>query len=285
MKRVLIVFTTRFAPYDGATCVIMNYYRNMSHGNLQIDFACGEAPDKELQKELIDRGSVFYKLPSRRNLFSYFFYLFRILKKGYEILHVNGNSATSAIELWAGIIAGTRIRIAHNHNTSTRHPIIHHMLLPLFKKGYTKGLACSKMAGDWIFGENHFSVLNNAIDVDKYQYSRELRHIYRKNMDIEDDAIVIGHVGVFNEQKNHAKLLQVFEQFKQKQGKAYLVLLGEGAYRQNISTMAQELNIIDSVIMTGVRQDVPQLLCVMDVFVFPSKWEGLGLAVIEAQAS
>lgn len=284
MKRVLIVFTTQFTSYDGATCVMMNYYRYMSLDNIQIDFACSNILDNDLQNELNDRGSLYYQLPSRTNLFSYFFHLYRILK-GYDILHVNGNSATSALELWSGILAGTITRIAHNHNTSTRHPFIHSLLLPLFKRGYTKALACSNAAGDWIFGINKYSVLNNAIDIDKYLFSVDSRRAYRKILNIDDDTVVLGHVGRFNEQKNHKKLLRVFKQYNNKHKKSCLLLVGDGPNRQKINEWIQELNIVDSVIMLGQRTDVPQLFSAMDVFVFPSKWEGLGLAIIEAQTS
>lgn len=284
MKKVLVVFTTEFAPNDGATCVIMNYYRNMDLEGIQVDFASHNDVDIHLLKEIKQNGSQYYNLKSRANVLSYFIKLFMILRK-YDIIHVNGNSATSAIELWAGKLAGTKRRIVHNHNTKTDHPLIHKLLLPFFKMSYNSCLACSAEAGNWIFGKGQFKVLTNAIDINKYLFSFNDRQKYRENLHISDDDVVIGHVGAFNEQKNHQKLLGIFKEFLKIRSNAKLLLIGDGYLCNQVKNAIKELGIENSVLLMGMRNDIPQFLSTMDIFVFPSKWEGLGLAVIEAQAS
>ena len=284
MRRILVVFTTRFAPNDGATCVIMNYYRNMNLDSIHVDFASHNETDESLLDEISKKGSHYYNLKSRANVLLYFLKLYNILKN-YDVLHVNGNSATSSIELLAGKLAHTKIRIAHNHNTKTDHPIIHKLLSSLFKSSYNVCLACSKEAGNWIFGEGNFKVLINAIDVNKYVFSSYTRSKYRDELLITKETVVVGHVGAFNEQKNHHKLLDVFKEFLAIHPNARLLLVGDGYLKDLIIARIKELDIVDKVILTGIRTDIPQILSVMDVFVFPSKFEGLGLAVIEAQAS
>jgi glycosyltransferase involved in cell wall biosynthesis len=146
-------------------------------------------------------------------------------------------------------------------------------------------LACSTLAGDWIFGAGKFLVLKNSIDIYKFKFSLEARKTVRKSLKIQDDFIVLGHVGMFNEQKNHHKILMVFKAFLSKCPNSRLLLVGDGVLMDEISKEIEKINIGKSVIMTGVRTDIPRLLSAMDIFIFPSKWEGLGLAVIEAQAS
>lgn len=283
-KRVLVVFTTSFAPNDGATNVIMNYYRNMNLDNLQIDFASHNEADTQLLREIEEKGCRYYNLKNRANVFSYFLKLFLILRH-YDILHVNGNSATSSIELLAGKFAGTKLRIAHNHNTKTDHPLIHKLLLPIFKFSYNLCLACSTEAGKWIFGDGNFIVLINAIDLEKYEFSSSDRKEYRENLHISDSTIIVGHVGAFNEQKNHQKLLGIFREFLKIHSDAKLLLVGDGHYLNMIKDKVKEMGLGGNVLFMGMRKDIPSILSTMDVFVFPSKFEGLGLAVIEAQAS
>ena len=106
----------------------------------------------------------------KKKILWYFFRLYKILRE-YDVVHINGNSATLAVDLLAASIAGVSIRISHSHTTRTNYPLLHSFLLPIFKKSYTVGLACSDEAGKWLFGKGKFSVLKNAIDVGKYKYS------------------------------------------------------------------------------------------------------------------
>lgn len=284
MKKVLVVFTNPFSYNDGATCVMLNYFRNLSLEGIRIDFAGHNDADDELIKEIHHKGSQYYNIGNRSTVISYFFNLYKLLMH-YDVLHVNGNSATTSIELLAGVLARTRVRIVHIHNSKNDHPLIHKLLLPFFKLSYNKGLACSTLAGDWIFGAGKFLVLKNSIDIYKFKFSLEARKTVRKSLKIQDDFIVLGHVGMFNEQKNHHKILMVFKAFLSKCPNSRLLLVGDGVLMDEISKEIEKINIGKSVIMTGVRTDIPRLLSAMDIFIFPSKWEGLGLAVIEAQAS
>lgn len=227
MKKLLVVINTAFVSTGGLASVMLNYYREIDKEGIRIDFASTNEIADALLLELTRNGSKYYCLGARNNVLAYFINLFRTCK-GYDIVHVNGNSATATIELLASKIAGVPVRIAHNHNTKTSHPIIHHLLLPIFRSLYTMGLACSEEAGNWLFGKGKFTVLRNAIDVDKYRFSENSRTIVRKELGIPENAFVIGHVGKYNTQKNHFKLLEVFCEYQKRHENVYLLLLAMG---------------------------------------------------------
>lgn len=284
MKRILIVFTTGFVPYGGLTSVMMNYYRAIDKKCLHFDFACTNTPPQSLLDEISLYGSTYKKLPPRKNIFKYFFCL-KKLCKNYDIIHVHGNSSTSVLELQAAKLAGVKKRIVHNHNSVTEHGIINKLLHPFFVKSYTTAVACSKIAGDWLFGENQFLVLRNAIDIDKYIPKLEYRTLYRSQLGITEDEIVIGHVGKMVVQKNHKFILSVFSEYHKKNRNSKLLLVGGGIEEEKIKKSVKLLNLQDCVVFAGLRTDIPELLSTMDIFLFPSLWEGLPLAAIEAQSS
>lgn len=286
MRKVLIVITTGLSPTGGLTTVMMNYYRRMNREGLRIDFASNNAgvETESLSEELESNGGHYYFLGKRSRIPFYFYRLYKLAKR-YDVIHVNGNSATATIELLAAWMAGIKVRIDHNHTSKTEHPIIHTLLLPLFRKLYTIGLACSKNAGNWLFGKGNFIVLRNAIDTDKYRYSFELREKYRKEFDIPQDTFVIGNVGKYNSIKNHHKLIEVFNEYHKIHENSMLVCVGYGPLQKDLEKCIKEFGLVGKVILTGERTDISGFLSAMDVFVFPSKFEGLGLAVIEAQAS
>ena len=284
MKNILVVFTNSIAYNDGATCVMLNYIRNMNFEGLHIDFASHNDADDKLIKELNSKGIRYFNLGKRKAVLYYFFNLRRLLKE-YDVLHVNGNSATTSIELIAGKSVGTKIRIAHIHNSKNTHPIIHKILLPLFNWSFNRGVACSTIAGDWIFGKGKFMVLRNAIDIDKYKYTLEGRILVRNRLHILKESVVLGHVGMFNEQKNHKQLLAVFKEYVSRRPDSYLILVGDGILKEEIKKKAKDMGVFDKVVFLGKRSDIPDLLQAMDTFIFPSLFEGLPLSVLEAQAA
>lgn len=285
MKKVLVVITTAFVPYGGLTTVMMNYYRVMKKSDLQIDFASKNEIGKELTFEIAHHHSHYIQLPRRdKNYFKYFVSLLK-LAKGYDIIHIHGNSATTTIELLAAKLAGVSKRIIHIHNSQCTHVHIHRMLMPLFRRLYTDAIACSELAGDWIFGKNNFLVLNNAIDTQKFAYNASVREQLQLELGLSDNELIIGHVGKLIEQKNHRFLIEVFEKVNLRHSNSKLVLVGDGVLRKELEAIIREKCLQNKVILLGMRDDIYMLLQVMDIFVFPSLWEGLPLSLLEAQAA
>ena len=286
MRKVLIIITTQFISYGGLTTVMMNYYHAMDKSGLHIDFASTNESPQELLDELYSNGSEYFCLKERnKNPFKYRQNLKNVLEKNkYDVIHVNGNSATMALELSVAKKCGVPVRIAHGHTTRTSHPIINKMLGYMFRNTYTCPIAVSKLAGDWLYNGNQYTVLNNAIDLEKYKFNKKIRDNVRQELKIEN-KFVVGNVGKLNESKNHTFLLKVFAELKKTQGNALLLLVGGGSLEAKLKSDCVNLGIDKDVIFLGMRDNAYDYLHAMDVFVFPSYFEGLGMAVIEAQAN
>lgn len=284
MRRILVVITTAYIPTGGLASVMMNYYRNIDRSVIKIDFASTNDAPKVLTNELEANGSQYIQLPSRRNVIRYFNRL-RTVCKGYDVIHVNGNSATTVIEHLAAKFAGIKKRINHNHTSIPDHKTVSYFLYPLLKKIVTDKVACSDLAGNWLYGEGNFLLLRNAVDVDKYRFDLEKRILVRKEFGIPDDSTVIGHLGKIYKPKNHPFLIRIFYEYHKLNPNSKLFLVGDGVMRQEVENLVDELEIHDHVIFAGLRTDVSDMLQVMDYFVFPSIWEGMPLSVLEALSS
>lgn len=210
--------------------------------------------------------------------------IFKIIHRyRYDIIHVHGNSCTMAIELFAGKVAKCQIRIAHGHNTACVHKRMHELLRPLFERTCTDRIACSEEAGKWLFRGKKFDILENAIDLSKYQFDRLKAESIRNQLKIKEDEIVLGHIGIFNKQKNQSFVLKVFHALYQEDQKYKLLFIGQGEMESMVKKEAEELQLQENIIFYGVTDDVPEILSAMDIFIFPSLHEGLGIAAVEAQ--
>lgn len=284
MKKILVVITTGFVPYGGLTSVMMNYWRAMDKSGIRFDFASTNDPPQQLIDEIEKEGCSYFKLPPRKKLLSYFNSL-KKLSKGYDVVHVHGNSSTSVLELAPCKAAGVPLRIVHNHNSVSNYPLLNKILRFFFRRSYTHAIACSQLAGDWLFGKGNFRVLRNAIDVDKFTNAYSDREKCRKELNVQDDDFVIGHVGKFNEQKNYPKIISIFSDVCKLRPNSKLLLVGEGSLFEWAKDEVKRLSIEKNVLFVGRRTDIPYLMSGMDAFLFPSLWEGLPLSALEAQAS
>lgn len=283
MMKVLVINTVRF-KLNGISAVIMNYYKAMDKTDMTMDFVAIDMPSGEYQ-ELFQQYEIKCFVVSKSNLMKYFFNLIKIARKGnYDIAHVHGNSANMAIELFACLLAGIKVRIAHSHNTSTLHPTMHRLLYPLFKLAYTHGFACGTDAGHWLFHNRDFVEIKNGIDLNVYKFNEAIRNSYRKKIKAED-RIVIGHVGNFIEQKNHSFLLDWFAELIKKNSNYLLLMISDGYLLEQIKEKASIMGISNNVIFLGKTLEVQNYLQAMDIFVLPSLHEGLPVVLVEAQSN
>ena len=178
---------------------------------------------------------------------------------------------------------GIENRIVHCHNTTCSNPLLNSLLLPLFYRLSTIRLACSEEAGNWLYKGRSYTVLNNAIDTEVFCFDELKRNLYRKELGLENQFI-IGHIGRINEQKNHEYLVRVFKKFHDHAPDSKLICIGEGALRPDLEQLISDLGLEEHVMLLGEHKNVENLLDAMDCFVFPSKWEGLGMVLLEAQA-
>lgn len=284
MKRILVIITTAFTATGGLASVMLNYYRSLDKKGLQIDFASTNTITPNLNEEIQKNGSKYYQLPKRKNIIGYWKAV-KCLSRNYDVVHVHANSSTAVIELSAAKAARVVKRIHHNHTSKTQHPVINALLHPFFKYSYTDAIACSQLAGDWLFGKNNYKILRNAINIAKFEYNKDARVLIRNEFGIKEEDFVIGHIGKFMDAKNHEFLIKVFTEYHLKHPNSKLLLVGDGEWRSKVETWVADSGCADSIILAGLRSDIPAIVQAMDIFVFPSIYEGMPLTVLEAQAS
>lgn len=284
MKKIKLAMIVDCLRLDGISAVIMNYCTHLDLDKFDITIVSG-APITPVHRKRCDEiGIRVVGLPVRKKeKLKYYIKLGRILKEGhFDICHVHGNSATSSVELVLAAIHGVPIRIMHCHNSRCQHESVHKVLVPVFKRLYTQAFACSALAGNWIFGEGKFKVLSNGFETEKFKFNIDKRNSYRSQLGL-DGKFVIGHVGQINNQKNTEFSIKLFETVFAKDDSAYLLLVGNGRDKETYEEYVKNSACRNKIILYGESDDVPGILSAMDVFIFPSRYEGLGISVIEAQ--
>ena len=278
----------------GVEAVVMNYYRHIDRTKIQFDFLFDEDSRDIPYKEIESLGGKVILIPPYQRVFKYQRKLKKVLKEGnYKIVHSHINTL-SVFPLRAAKKAGVPIRIAHSHATSSKKEwkrnIIKNILRPMSKMYATNYVSCSEHAGRYLFGNKTYEkklvrVIKNAIDLEIFKYDNRWRQEIRNEFSIDDATFVIGHIGRFVETKNHLFTLRLFSEIHNNQPNTKLMLVGEGPLKKRIIEECKQLGIEDSVIFTNQRDDVNKILCSIDLLVLPSLFEGLGMVLIEAQAS
>lgn len=270
---------------EGIASTQLMFFKNMDMNKFQIDVAAVHNNSREMIDEYRKAGCNVIIFPDRMDeTVKYFFELMKCLKKNkYDIIHVHGSSALMSLELLAADLAGISVRIAHSRNTKANYAKVDKMLRPLFNHLYTNGVACGEDAGKWLFRKKEFMVLHNGKNFSEFCYNTKIRTNERKKYNL-DGKTVIGHVGVFNYQKNQEYLVRVFAEYLRKNKNAVLYLIGDGSEKTNVQKKVKELHLEDKIIFAGNVRDVPQRLQAMDIMVFPSRFEGLPNVVLEWQA-
>lgn len=283
--KILIVGTSKF-DNDGITNVILNYYRAMNKSDMQIDFVVPNEIRKDLKEELESFGSHIYRIIRHtKNPLSYMVKLSKLIYKNkYNIIHAHGNSCTLVLEMYAAKIGGAKVRIPHSHSSSCKHIKIHRLFRKLFDNSYTNAFACGEKAGKWLYNGKPFIVVRNGIDVNLYSYNNNVREEYRNKLKLNGKKVV-GHIGHFLYQKNHEFLIEIFDELYKMDNNYRLLLIGDGELRRNIEEQVNELNLGDAVVFLGRTTEVPQFLQAMDIVVLPSRFEGMPLTLVEAQAA
>lgn len=278
----------------GVESVVMNYYRHIDRNKIQFDFICDDDSTNIPYEEIENLGGKVILIPPYQKIFKYHKKLKKVLKEGnYKIVHSHVNTL-SVFSLWAAKSAGIPVRIAHSHSTTNKKEkkknLLKQVLRPFSKVFATDYMCCSELAGRWQFGNKEYDngnvyLLNNAIDLEKFKYDEKVRKSKRKELNIDDDTLVIGHIGRFVPVKNHDFLLDIFEKINIKHADSILLLAGQGPLEQKIKNKVKKLNLNEKVKFLGQRNDVSELYQAFDVFLLPSLYEGLPVVGIEGQAS
>ena len=291
MKKVLQIINRM--NYGGIETFLMNMYRNVDRETIQFDFACTSKEQGDYDAEIKELGGNFFYFEHRRkNPIKYYKDWDKFLKKNannYSAISLNCSSLTSILPIKLAKKYGIKNRIIHAHSTNQK-GLIHKLFYSINKKRVkrysTKLLACSTEAGDFVFGKkNKFELFNNGINTDKFVFNSIIRKKVREELCIDDNCIALFHVGRFVYAKNHDFLIDIFNEINNERNNYKLFLVGTGILEEDIKKKVEKLRLSDKVIFLENRNDVNELLQGMDIFVFPSNYEGLPVTLIEAQAS
>lgn len=278
----------------GSQTMIMNIYRNIDRTKMQFDFVLDHPAETYFAEEVKALGAKIFTMPGfngsnaaeiKRDWNNFFY-----MHPEYKVLHSHVRSYAS---LYLPVAKKHGVKtIIHSHSTSNgtgAMAMAKNALQYPLKKQADILMACSTEAGRWLYGEkamqsDKYVFMPNGVDLERFSFNAETRKRLRKELGLEG-KFVVGHVGRFMADKNHGFLVEAFAKLHEQNPDSALLLVGEGALQLQTAQKAVQLGVAENVIMTGNRNDVPELLCAMDVFAFPSIREGLPVTLIEAQAT
>ncbi|KMY51893.1 glycosyltransferase family 1 protein [Peribacillus loiseleuriae] len=295
MEPIRILQVVTIMNRGGLETMLMNYYRQMDRNKIQFDFMVHRTEEGHYDAEILSLGGKIYRMPQIRpgNYRLYFKQLhhFFTVHSEYKVVHSHINENSSFV-LRAAKRVGVPCRIAHSHLSDLGIDLkLPFRLYARFtmKDNPNQYFACSKNAGKWLFGQRvpaskEITVLNNAVNVDEFKYDGKIRSKIRNEFNA-GNKLVLGHIGRFNKQKNHEFLIEIFKVLHHKQPNSMLVMAGEGHLKPFIEKKVADLGLSSSVMFLGIREDVSNIMQGMDLFLFPSLFEGLPVVLVEAQAA
>lgn len=292
MKRLLCIVSS--LDTGGAETFMMKIFRGLP-SEYKLDFIVS-TDSGFYEKEVLSLGGKIHRVPLRtEHPIGTFNAIRKIVKENkYQYVLKLCDTPIGFFDLLAAKTGGASklcVRSCNaNSNEGRIKSLVNKILRPFFNAITDVKIAPSKLAAEYTFGSNIVNknkvvFLHNAVDLDIYQYKTEKRKNIREELHIKPEQLVVGHIGRFNYQKNHEFLLDIFASILSKRKDAILLLVGDGEKREEIVSKIDKLGLKQNVVLTGVRSDVPDLLSAMDVFVFPSFFEGMPNTIIEAQAT
>lgn len=294
MKRLLCIISTMNA--GGAETFLMKIYRELNTSEYQMDFCVNVEEPGLYDKEIRKRGGRIFFVPPKSHGVREFKKGLRevIVKNSYKYVMRITSNAMGFWDLKIAKDAGAEVCIARSSNSGDAEGFIatisHFLGKVLYSNCIDVKIAPSDLAAIYTFGKKNFKrgnvhILHNALDLNVYKFNKEARRKIRKQFGIKDDTILIGNIGRFMKQKNHMFLLNIFNYFHSKHSNSKLLLVGDGELKSKIEEETMRLGLYDSVLFTGIRSDIPDILSAMDIMLLPSLYEGMPNTVIEAQAT
>ncbi len=294
-KRILVIGMTDNP--GGIESLMLNVMGQFEPDELQFDFIVN-TDEVAFEDRLLDRGSRIFHVRARRDNRLQFYRdlraIYREHAREYVAVWENANSLANIDYLLYAKRAGVSNRIMHCHNSQNSEGFIRGTLHRLNRRRVrsiaTHFWSVSDAASEWFFGSDYkrlpnYRVIDNAIDVARFAYDAEAGRAARRELGIPEDATVIGNVGRLHPQKNQRFLLDVVAEAEKRLGPIHVILVGKGDLEQDLLSHARELGIGERVHFTGAVADAKPLYDAMDLFLFPSLYEGLSIALLEAQAN
>ncbi|WP_342478829.1 glycosyltransferase [Paenibacillus sp. FSL H7-0350] len=295
MNKIKILHVIGTLKVGGAETVAMNYFRFINRNIFNCDYLVYGDEIGEYEEEVYKLGGNVIRIPKPSDNYNEFqINCQNIFKKGgYDIVHSH-TLLNNGLVMKAAKKAGVKARICHSHNIKNRPKenlitfLYAQYMKILIRKNSTDFLACAREAGIYLFGRKKFEskgiVIKNGIETSKFLYDSNIRGKTRENLSIEN-KFVVGNIGRLVDQKNQKYLLEIFQMVLKEIPDSILLIVGDGALRGCLEEKSKSLGIGSAVRFLGSRDDIKDLLQAMDVFVFPSLFEGLGIVLVEAQTS
>lgn len=287
-KRILHIIPS--TALGGTSSFIMNIYRNIDRKKMQFDFVAFNKG--ELHDEIIDMGGhIFYfEWIKKQGIISYIRNLRNLIKDEGPFHAIHAHQSYKAVfSLIPARLEGINNRIAHTHAISPETKW-HNILLPFLKRltlrNSTTLLACSHIAGEKIYGKDNFIVLPNNIDSKKFLNTTiRDRMSIRRELNIPEDILLIGHVGRFSEVKNHKFIVDIAKELKNKDKEFKILLVGEGPLREEIINDINNKELNNNFIILKPRDDINKIMKSLDIFICPSLFESFSIVLLEAQVT
>lgn len=289
------------STFGGVSQIIYSFYDNINKEKVQFDFlSINESTYDVFKNEIESSGGKIYQLKIKskkiRRKFEIYINLKKFLKNHrYEVIHISSGSFFFNLEI-AIIATKCHIKriIVHSHNSLLNENIfkekIINLLKPLLAKFSTDFFACSMQAANSMFDKktiasSNFKIIYNGININNFKFDSDKRNKIRKELNVNDDEILLGNVGRFVYQKNHEFIINLFDQICNKKNNYKLLLIGTGSEKDKIVKKIENYELKDKVIFIDYTKLVNDYMSAMDIFLFPSRFEGLGIVAIESQAN
>ena len=293
MIKKMLVGYIQDGRHSGIDKYLLGFCEVAYQNGVTLDFLT-DGIDPELKTRFDKMGFSLFEIPSLKDPVGQYKAVKQIIKNGgYDAAYFNISEAFNCPGLFAAAACKLPVRIVHSHSSGvdknnkyvrTLRTFLHKIFrLVLYKKA-TKCLACSDVAGKWMFPCG-FEIIYNAVDNSRFTFDPQKREQTRKALGIEKDTKVFIHVGHCCYVKNNFFLMQVMSEIVKKDSSSLLISVGSGPDFEAVADFAKKLGIDKNIKFLGIRQDIPDLLCAADAFIFPSRFEGLGIACVEAQFS
>lgn len=285
--------------YGGQESFVFRTIENMNRQNLHFDFVTPYYANNpkyiKFINSLDDSKLYCFNLPFKagKNRFNVIKKYKKLLSVNqYDVVHINsGSISILALFTFYAKKAGVKKVIVHSHMSGNfnnlKHTIMKILYAPVFNRYADVLVAPTKSAAYWQFSKNtfkkHGKILKNGINIQQYAYNDKIRKAYRKRLNLNDNEILIGHVGRLSPEKNQKFLIDLVNYFVKHNKKAKLLLIGSGPQKKFLEELIQKKGLNQYIQLIGNVNNVEDYLQAMDLFIFPSEYEGLGIASIEAQ--
>lgn len=281
--RILIITTS--ALMGGTERFIINFLKVFSNSN-EIEIMLYKQTDVNVLREMKKYAAKIYIFPYYVKKPCAFYFKIKKFYKGnlYDYVYIHANTSLSIVYTFPLWFKKNEKIIYHSHNSNSGNALFEICGRKIIDRVCFKRFACSDVAAKFMYGKRAAFIIKNGIDVEKYQFDNSIREKIREKLKVENN-LVIGHIGHFNEQKNHLFLIEVFVEVLKIDKNAKLVLIGNGEKKRDILEKIERFEIGDYIIFVGNNDTVNEYYQAFDVFVLPSLYEGLPFVGIEAQAS